>query len=141
MRWTVSSQDYYTVERAFLKPIGEMWYHFLKNRLMPSTHNTIISKDRMLLLHSIIMRRRINIGRIIFREVYRCAKKNASSVNFPSLITALYRTARVPLNAFEDVTLIRVDCLEPFFPQYKALMLQNKLSLVRLPLLLQHIFP
>ncbi|KAH1115020.1 hypothetical protein J1N35_008398 [Gossypium stocksii] len=62
MYWIVSNQDCYTVERASLKPIRKVWYHFLKSWFKPSTHNMIVSKERMLLLHSIIMGRRINIG-------------------------------------------------------------------------------
>ncbi|KAK5775366.1 hypothetical protein PVK06_043250 [Gossypium arboreum] len=58
----------------------------------------------MLLLHSIIKGRRVNVRRIIFQEVHQCAEKNAGSFNFPSLITTLCRTARVPFNAEEDIT-------------------------------------
>ncbi|KAH1107956.1 hypothetical protein J1N35_011724 [Gossypium stocksii] len=47
---------------------------------------------------------RINDGRIIFQKVHRCAKKNVGSLNFPSLINALCRTTRVPLNEDEDIT-------------------------------------
>ncbi|KAL1081351.1 hypothetical protein V6Z11_D09G058600 [Gossypium hirsutum] len=94
-QWIISSQECYTVERASLRLIGKVWYHFLKIWLMPSTHNTIISKEMMLLLHSIIERRMVNVGRIIFH------------LNCPSLITALCKTANVPLTDAEDITLIR----------------------------------
>ncbi|KAH1057049.1 hypothetical protein J1N35_035114 [Gossypium stocksii] len=58
----------------------------------------------MLLLHSIIKERRINVGRIIFHKVHRYLEKNASSLKFSSLIMALCRTARLPLNTDEDIT-------------------------------------
>ncbi|KAH1039801.1 hypothetical protein J1N35_041544, partial [Gossypium stocksii] len=57
-QWTISSHDCYTVEHATLKLVGKVWYHFLKSRLMPSTHYTTMSKERMMLLHSIIQGRR-----------------------------------------------------------------------------------
>ncbi|KAL1120219.1 hypothetical protein V6Z11_D01G152500 [Gossypium hirsutum] len=107
-RWTISNQECYIVERALLKPIGKIWYHFLRSRLIPSTYNTNVSKERILLLHSIIKGKRINVGRIIFQEVHWCAEKNASSLKFPSLITYLCRTAQVPLNDNEDITTNKV---------------------------------
>ncbi|KAK8306302.1 hypothetical protein V6Z12_D03G118600 [Gossypium hirsutum] len=103
-QWIVSSQECYTVEKASLKSIGKVWYHFLKSRLMPSTHNTTVSNERILLLHSIIKGRTINVGRIIFQEVHHCVKKDAGSLNFPSLITTLCKTANVPLTDAEDIT-------------------------------------
>ncbi|KAK5811457.1 hypothetical protein PVK06_026791 [Gossypium arboreum] len=103
-QWSISNQECYTVQRALLKPIGKIWYHLLWSRLMSSPHNTIVSKERMLLLHSIIKGIRINDGRLLFQKVHRCAEKNAGSLNFPSLITTLYRTVRVPLNKDEDIS-------------------------------------
>ncbi|KAH1073241.1 hypothetical protein J1N35_025569 [Gossypium stocksii] len=44
-RWTISSQECHTIERDSQKPIGKVWYHFLKSRLTSSTHNTIISNE------------------------------------------------------------------------------------------------
>ncbi|KAL1126299.1 hypothetical protein V6Z11_A13G103900 [Gossypium hirsutum] len=90
--------------RNSLKPICTVWYHFLKSRLMLSTHNSTVFKEQILLLHLIIMRRKLNISKVIFHEEHWCAKKNAGSLNFPSLIISLYRMAKVLLNANEDVS-------------------------------------
>lgn len=90
-KWTLSRQDYYTVERASLKPSCRVWYHFLKSRLSPFTHNSTILKERMLLLYSIMMGRNIDMGKIIFKEIHMCAQKNVGSLNFPSLIAALFQ--------------------------------------------------
>ncbi|KAK5836230.1 hypothetical protein PVK06_012000 [Gossypium arboreum] len=53
-QWTIPSHDCYTIKRAMLKLVEKVWYHSLRSKLMPSTHNTMVSKERMLLLHSII---------------------------------------------------------------------------------------
>ncbi|KAH1129449.1 hypothetical protein J1N35_000827 [Gossypium stocksii] len=71
---------------------------------MPSTHNTTVSKEMMLLLHSIIKQRTINVRAIICQEVYRCDEKNAGSLNFLSLIIAICMTANVPFTDDEDIT-------------------------------------
>ncbi|KAH1122514.1 hypothetical protein J1N35_005674 [Gossypium stocksii] len=86
-RWIVSRQACYIVDRKSVKPSCKVWYHFLKMRLTPSTYNFIVIKEQMLLLHSIMTSQQINVGKIIFNEVYHCTQKNVS-LNFPSLVTA-----------------------------------------------------
>ncbi|KAK5840169.1 hypothetical protein PVK06_009052 [Gossypium arboreum] len=81
-----------------------IWYHFLKTHLIHSTHNSTVSKERMLLPHSIMMGSRINGGNIIFNEVHHSTQKNARSLNFPSLITALYQCINVQVQPREDIT-------------------------------------
>ncbi|KAK5811459.1 hypothetical protein PVK06_026794 [Gossypium arboreum] len=88
-KWTISRNDCYTIDRVSLKPHCKVWYHFLKSCLSPPTHNFTMSNERMLLLHSIMIGRKINVGKIIFREVHRCVQKNAGTLNFPYLTTAL----------------------------------------------------
>ncbi|KAK5843124.1 hypothetical protein PVK06_005563 [Gossypium arboreum] len=99
---SISRNDCYTIDRVLLKTQCKIWYNFLKTRLIPYTHNTTISKDQLLLLHSIIMGRKISVGNIIFREIHCCAQKNASRLNFPSLIIALYQRVKVALSPNED---------------------------------------
>ncbi|WP_368854973.1 hypothetical protein, partial [Proteus mirabilis] len=53
----------------------KLLYHFLKTRLMPSTHVRMISKDRALLLESIVAGHAIDMGLFINRELYACARK------------------------------------------------------------------
>ncbi|KAA3483227.1 Retrovirus-related Pol polyprotein from transposon 412 family [Gossypium australe] len=96
-KWTVSRKDCYTVERVSLKHCCQVWYHFLTTRLSPSTHNSTISKERMLLPHSLMTWRKINMGKIIF------TKKNVGSLNFPSLHSALYKRVKVSVQANEDM--------------------------------------
>ncbi|KAH1072964.1 hypothetical protein J1N35_025292 [Gossypium stocksii] len=44
-KWTVSRNDCYTIDRVTLKPDCRVWYHFLKNLLIPSNHNSTILKE------------------------------------------------------------------------------------------------
>ncbi|GMN71059.1 hypothetical protein TIFTF001_055503 [Ficus carica] len=78
--WTVSAQGKLTVPQASLTPQCKVWYHFLKTRLMPSTHVQTVSKDGILLLDSIISGRAIDVGRIIFQNLGTCAAKKYGSL-------------------------------------------------------------
>ncbi|KAK8584291.1 hypothetical protein V6N12_068536 [Hibiscus sabdariffa] len=60
--WTTSANGNCLVKRVALKSQARGWNQFLKSSLMPTTHNDIVSEERMELLHSIIMRRQINVG-------------------------------------------------------------------------------
>ncbi|KAH1082619.1 hypothetical protein J1N35_022380 [Gossypium stocksii] len=102
-KWTMSRHDCYTVKTASLKPNCRVWYYLFKTRLILSTYNSTISKEQMLLLHSIIKGRKINMGKIIFKEVHRCTQKNAGSLNFPSLIATMCQRVNVSIQANEDV--------------------------------------
>lgn len=102
-KWIISKQDSYTIERTELKTYCRVWNNFLETRLMQTVHNTTISKERLLLLHSIMKGRKINVGAIIFYEVHKCAQKNAGSLSFPSLFSAMCQQARVPLKENEEL--------------------------------------
>ncbi|KAK5838986.1 hypothetical protein PVK06_007737 [Gossypium arboreum] len=101
--WMTLRQDCYTVEMTSLKPKCRVWYHFLKSRILPSTHNSIVFMDQILLVHSIMQGRKINVGKIIFNKVHRCAQKDVKSLNFPSLITVLCQHINASVQTNEDV--------------------------------------
>ena len=42
------------INRINLKPIAKVWVKFLKFRLIPTTHTTTVSQERLVLLHAII---------------------------------------------------------------------------------------
>lgn len=87
--WDKSKTDHYMIKRTSLKPECRIWVSFLKLTLMPTVHTTTVRKERLLLLHSIMKGRKINVGQVIQDEVHNCAQKNSSSLIFPNLITAL----------------------------------------------------
>ncbi|GMN64845.1 hypothetical protein TIFTF001_033912 [Ficus carica] len=100
--WTVSTQGKLTIPRANLTPQCKVWYHFLKTRLMPSTHIQTVSKDRVLLLDSIISGWPIDVGKIIFQGLGACAANKCGSLWFPSLITSLCANSGVPMFDTEE---------------------------------------
>ncbi|GMN61915.1 hypothetical protein TIFTF001_030986 [Ficus carica] len=95
--WTVSTQRKLTVPRVNLTPQYKVWYHFLKTRLMPSTHLQTVSKSRVLLLDSIISGRSIDVGNIISQGLGVCVVKKCDNLWFLSLITSLCANSGVPM--------------------------------------------
>ena len=101
-QWTTSTQGALTFLRSDLKPEAKVWYHFLKTRLMPTTHIQSVTKERALLLHSILQGRQINIGQIIHQEICACAQKPGGSLWFPNLISDLCEMRGVPMQDTEE---------------------------------------
>lgn len=56
-----------------LKLTVKVWVKFLKSRLMSTTHTTTMSHDRLLLLCAIVKGLKIDVGKVIEREIRDCA--------------------------------------------------------------------
>ena len=61
------------VNRIDLKPIAKVWVKFQKSKLMPTTHTTTVSQERLVLLYVIIRGLPIDVGSIIVKEIRDCA--------------------------------------------------------------------
>ena len=57
------------INRIDLKPIAKVWVKFLKSRLMPTTHTTTVSQERLVLLYVIVRGLPIDVGSIIAKEI------------------------------------------------------------------------
>ena len=87
-----------------LKPIAKVWVKFLKSRLMPTSHTTTVSQERLVLLYVIVRRLPIDVGSIIEKEIRDCAIKThkAIALLFPSLITSICVVSGVRLNVKDE---------------------------------------
>ncbi|KAK8560296.1 hypothetical protein V6N12_013095 [Hibiscus sabdariffa] len=63
---------------------------------MPTSHNQTVDRTRLLLIHTIIMGYRINVGEILAKELAAACANNKGILAFPCLISALCRRAAVP---------------------------------------------
>lgn len=52
---------------------AKVWVKFLKSRLMSTIHTTTASQDRLLLLYVIVKWLKIDVGKVIEREIRDCA--------------------------------------------------------------------
>lgn len=88
-QWSKGKRSALTFPRHMLKPGPRMWYHFLKFRLMPSTHDHVLHKERVVLLYCIMEGHDINVGQLLCEQIRVCARRNSGGLWFPSLITQL----------------------------------------------------
>ncbi|KAK5835791.1 hypothetical protein PVK06_011499 [Gossypium arboreum] len=68
-KWIVSKQGIHSCQREYLTPLTKVWFYFIRFSLMPSSHGTTISLERMVLLYSILIGKTIDVGKIILREM------------------------------------------------------------------------
>ncbi|GMN32299.1 hypothetical protein TIFTF001_044672 [Ficus carica] len=100
--WIKSARGSRSLSRCNLKPGPLIWNHFLKSRLMPSTHDNTVNKDRVILLFAIVMGRKINVGDVINEQIGVCAGRQSGGLWFPSLITSLCLAQGVEISSEEE---------------------------------------
>ena len=85
------------INRIDIKLVAKVWVKFLKYRMMPTTHTTTVSQERLVLLYVIVQGLPLDVGAIIQREIRECAMKQHKTITllFPSLITSLCLVSRV----------------------------------------------
>ncbi|KAE8712804.1 hypothetical protein F3Y22_tig00110223pilonHSYRG00028 [Hibiscus syriacus] len=103
LQWNGQQLRRQTVDRDRLFPRVKLWNHFMKHKLLPTSHNTTVSCQRMILLHSIISGLTIDIGKIIVEQDHLCLKRPTSALVFPNLITALWRKKKVQEEMFDEI--------------------------------------
>ena len=99
--WTRASRGSMTFPHTSLKPGPLLWYHFLRFRLMPSTHDHVIHRERVVLLYCIVEGLIINVGSIIKQQIGVCASHNSGTLWFPCLISQLCRAYDVNIDESE----------------------------------------
>ncbi|KAH9802438.1 hypothetical protein KPL71_001384 [Citrus sinensis] len=77
---------------------------FLKSRLMPTTHTTTVSQERLVLLYVLVQGLPIDVGSIIAKEIRECAvmTHRTAALLFPSLVTSICVVSGVHLDARDD---------------------------------------
>ncbi|TYI09412.1 hypothetical protein ES332_A09G070900v1 [Gossypium tomentosum] len=88
-QWIIRKYGSHSCRREYLKPIGNVWFYFVRYSFMLISYSFTISIERMLLLYAILTKTSTNVGKIIIKEINDCAKKEAGIAYFPSLITSL----------------------------------------------------
>ena len=93
----------YLCSRPLLKPFAKIWYHFIRTRLLPTSHIETVNKERLVLLSFILEGKEINVGKLIQKEISACAFKNKGYLFFPSLVTHLCLRSGVDVKATDEV--------------------------------------
>ncbi|EXB77427.1 hypothetical protein L484_000483 [Morus notabilis] len=67
--WRRATRGSMTFPRECLQPGSKIWYHFLRFRLMPSSHYRLVHKERAILLYCMMKGRPLNVGRMIRQQL------------------------------------------------------------------------
>ena len=128
-QWKMREDKPITLRSIGLTKECKAWYYFLGARLMPVRHFSDITRDRAVLLYSLVSEQSLDLGKFLSSNIMLCCKHSSMSLFYPSLITALCVAAGVeygpneeflaPMAAITDtkVTAMKgVDRLEPTVP-------------------------
>lgn len=69
----------------------------MKSRIMPTTHDSSVIKERVLLLACLMEGRSITVGMLIHREIAQCPAKRLGRLFFPNLISKLCMKCNAPV--------------------------------------------
>lgn len=75
----------------------KIWIYFLCGNIKPTEDQRHTTKDRLDIVYNIMHRQPVNVGRIIWEEIFRVRNYSLSSHLFPCLITKLCRQVGVVL--------------------------------------------
>lgn len=101
---TVKCSEYVNKERIIanminLKPIAKVRVKFLKSILMPTTHTTTVSQERIILLYVIVKDFGIDVGKII---EYFMKKQKVVALLFQSLITSICEFSKIKIYVSDE---------------------------------------
>ncbi|KAK8967931.1 hypothetical protein KSP40_PGU015782 [Platanthera guangdongensis] len=89
-------RSFKAIKSTSLSREAKVWLLFINASILPTRHLNNISLDRLTLIYSILMGKRINMGRLIAEQLaLRVMEDRARPLWFPTLITALCRLAGV----------------------------------------------
>ncbi|MCQ7416365.1 hypothetical protein NP118_23445 [Salmonella enterica] len=94
-QWQLSKTQKRTFQSAYLNKEANTWMGFIRQRLLPTTHDSTVSRERILLAFAILRSLSIDVGKIICNEIACCWKKKVGKLFFPNTITMLCRQAGV----------------------------------------------
>ncbi|KAK8554204.1 hypothetical protein V6N13_073136 [Hibiscus sabdariffa] len=94
--WNTTGRNPHSVSRTQLLPEAKLWNTFVKQNLLPTSHNQTVDRTRLVLIHTIITGYRINVGEILAKELAAACSNDKGILAFPCLISALCRRAAVP---------------------------------------------
>ncbi|KAL4273605.1 hypothetical protein GQ457_13G017370 [Hibiscus cannabinus] len=94
--WNTMSRNPHSISRLSLRPEAKLWNTFVKRNIMPTSHNQMMDRTRLLLIHTIMTGFRINVGEILAKEHAASCANDKGILAFPCFISILCRRATVP---------------------------------------------
>ena len=93
-----STGEFTTFPVTALTAVAKVWYNFLCVKIKPSLHLSTVTKDKTILLYAMTKGFQFDIGTVIERGLIESTHGRCTgALIHPSLITQLFRSARVPM--------------------------------------------
>lgn len=74
--WKMLRNSNRTLLAAYLMLEANVWHTFVRSKLLPTTHDTTVPKEKVLLVFSILKILSIDLGRLLAKEILACAKES-----------------------------------------------------------------
>uniref|UniRef100_A0A803Q715 Putative plant transposon protein domain-containing protein n=1 Tax=Cannabis sativa TaxID=3483 RepID=A0A803Q715_CANSA len=98
----IDGRGVFRFKRTDLKQDIKCLYNFMQSTLLPTSHDSTVSRERMWMLYCIVKGKKINVGKVIAKEIFECAHRVKGKLFFSCLITEKCRCANVPMLNDED---------------------------------------
>lgn len=99
-KWDTSPIGIKMLPLKCLMPKTNLWVYFIKKQLIPTTHDTTISRDRIMATYYFMHRIPLDVGRIIAAQIISVFSKPWGQFFFPSLIMGLCANAALQSDTF-----------------------------------------
>ncbi|KAL4312323.1 hypothetical protein GQ457_01G026180 [Hibiscus cannabinus] len=96
-QWNTTGRNPHSVSRQSLLPEAKLWNTFVKRNLLPTSHNQIVDRTRLLLINTIMTGFKVNAGEILSNELAALCKSDKGILAFPCLVSALCRRVNTPM--------------------------------------------
>lgn len=93
--WVKDKPNIFKVRCTSLKPVLKALSLWVMNSLLPTTRNLFWHKERLFPLEGIMCSQKINVGKLVEREILSCARRTVGSLFFLNLIRLLCEAKEV----------------------------------------------
>ncbi|KAK8655873.1 hypothetical protein V6N13_108438 [Hibiscus sabdariffa] len=105
--WNITGKNPGTINRPNLLPEAKLWNTIVKRNIMPISHNQMVDRKRLVLIHSIIFGTKFNMGEVIARELSEACKNKKGILVFSCLISTFCCRHGVPTYNNDKYTIFR----------------------------------
>ena len=106
----------FKILKKYLTDEAKVWFHFIRHCLVPTSHNLWVDKERLIILDAIIAGGKIEVGKLINREINKYQNRKDGLLYLPCLITDLCMEAGVEIQPSE----LREEPQGAFSTNFKA---------------------
>lgn len=103
-QWKFRGHEALSFKTSELSVTNKVWHSFICAKLLPVTHISDVTRERAILVYTIVTGKSIDVGRLVGQSIRHCRRASTTGgLAHPSLITALCRQAGVVWGPHEEL--------------------------------------